>query len=188
MNKNMISEGAVIEEVKKAIAETLNKDKNSIEPESSLIRDLGAESLDFLDVNYHLEQAFGIKMARHFVLEHIEEMFGEGTAIDKNSRLTDKAVELMKIRFGENLPSMLSAGMDMDEVPALITVQSIARGVADILDTLPEKCPACGKAAWTAENGIRIKCGSCGEYAVFANGDDLTRRWLAKVQEEKKLF
>ena len=34
-----------------------------------LMADLGAESLDFLDLNYRLEQTFGIRMARHFVLE-----------------------------------------------------------------------------------------------------------------------
>jgi acyl carrier protein len=188
MKKNIISEATVLGEVKKAIAETLNADKNSIDPEHSLIKDLGAESLDFLDVNYRLEQAFGIKMARHFVLEHIEVMFGEGAAIDENSKLTDKAVELLKIRFGENLPSTLSPGMDMDEVPTMVTVQSIVQGVMDILDSIPEKCTSCGNASWTTENGVRIKCGSCGEYASFTNGDDLIKDWLTRVQEEKKLF
>jgi len=77
----------------------LRVDESTIKPESSLINDLGAESLDFLDINYRLEQAFGMKMARHFVLEHIEEMFGEGTAIDEDGRLTDKAIELLKDPF-----------------------------------------------------------------------------------------
>lgn len=187
MNQNLIAESTVLEEVKKGIAETLNIDVSTIQPDSSLIRDLGAESLDFLDVNYRLEQTFGIKMARHFVLEHVEEMFGEGAAIDENSRLTDKAVTLLKIRMGDNVPE-LSPGMDMDEVPALVTVRSIAKGVMDILDSLPGKCPSCGNAAWEAENGVRIKCGSCGEQAVFSNGDDLIKAWLTRVQDEKKIF
>jgi acyl carrier protein len=187
MSQTLISEETVFEEVKKAIAETLNSDKESIRPESSLIRDLGAESLDFLDINYRLEQAFGIKMARHFILEHIEEMFGEGSAIDADSRITEKAISLLQFRMGENFPE-LRPGMDMDAVPALITAQSITRGVLDILDSLPEKCTSCGNAAWQTENGIRIKCGSCGEYATFTNGDDLIREWLKKVQEEKKIF
>ncbi len=187
MKQNLIPEETVLEEVKRGIVETLNIDKNSIKPESSLIKDLGAESLDFLDVNYRLEQTFGIKMARHFVLEHAEEMFGEGSAIDGNGQLTDKAITFLKIRLGDN-PAGLHPGMDMDEVPVLITVQSIAKGVMDILDSLPEKCPSCGNSEWKAENGVRIKCGSCGEYAAFTNGDDLIKAWLAKVQEEKKIF
>ena len=182
MKQSFISEEKIFDELKKAIVETLRCDEGAIKPESSLITDLGAESLDFLDINYRLEQAFGMKTARHFVLEHIEEMFGEGTAIDENGQLTEKAIELLKIRFGENMPD-LSPGMDMDEVPSLITVQSMAGGIMDILDSLPEKCPNCGNSAWkSSDDGIHIRCGSCGENATFTNGDDLTKEWLTKVQ------
>jgi acyl carrier protein len=180
VKQNIITEQKVIEELKKAIVETLRADENSIQPESSFIRDLGAESLDFLDINYRLEQTFGIKMARHFVLEHIEEMFGEGTAIDDEGRLTDRAVELLKVRFGENMPD-IKPGMDMDEVPTLITVQSIASGVMDILNSLPEKCSHCGSNMWKSDDGARIRCGSCKESAIFTNGDDLTKEWLTRV-------
>lgn len=188
MKQTLITEQTVIEEVKKGVAETLNIDKGSIKPEHSLMKDLDAESLDFLDITYRLEQTFGIKMARHFVLEHVEQLFGEGSAIDENGQLTEKAVELLKIRAGGDLPKEIHAGMDMDEVPALVTVQTMARGVMDILDSLPKACTSCNNAAWKAEDGIHITCGSCGAHATFDNGDDLTKAWLAKVQEEKKLF
>jgi acyl carrier protein len=187
MSQNIVTEEKVLEELKKAIVETLRVDESSITPESSLINDLGAESLDFLDINYRLEQAFGIKMARHFVLEHIEEMFGEGTAIDEDGCLTEKAVNLLKIRFGEKMQD-LKPGMDMDEIPALVTVQSMVQGVMDILESLPEKCTGCGNAAWQSDDGTKTKCGSCGESAAFSNGDDLIKAWLTKVQEEKNIF
>jgi len=187
MSQNLITEEKVFEELKKAIVETLRVDENDIKPESSLIHDLGAESLDFLDINYRLEQAFGIKMARHFVLEHIEEMFGEGTAIDENGQLTEKAIQLLKIRFGEDMPE-LKPGMDMDEVPSLVTAQSIAQGVMDILESLPDQCSKCSSAAWKTDDGTHVACGSCGEAAAYANGDDLIKEWLTNVQEEKKIF
>lgn len=188
MGQSIVSEARILEEVKKAVAETLNIDKETIKPENSLIKDLGAESLDFLDVNYRLEQAFGIKMARHFILEHIEEMFGEGSAIDENNQLTEKAVTLMKIRYGDNLPTDLRAGMDMDEVPMLVTIQSMTNGVMDILDSLPEKCTSCGASAWKSDDSAHVFCGSCGEATTYANGDDLIKAWLTAVQEEKKIF
>lgn len=187
MKQNFITEQKVFDALKKAIAETLRVDKNSIKPETSLVNDLDAESLDFLDINYRLEQTFGIKMARHFVLEHIEEMFGEGSAIDENGKLTERAIELLKIRFGGSVPD-LAPGMDMDEVPTLITVESIAKGVMDILNTLPERCPHCSNSSWKLNEETHIKCDSCGEDAAFTNGDDLTKEWLKKVQEEKKIF
>lgn len=187
MGNAVISEDKVIDAVKQAIAEALEIDKSKIGTDSSLIRDLGAESLDFLDINYRLEQTFGIKMARHTVLEHVEEMFGEESAIDASGKLTEKAVELLEIRFAGTVRG-LTPGIDVDEVPSIITVRSLAGGVADILQSMPDKCPACGNGAWTSEDGLHIKCGSCGEAAPFTNGDDLIEEWLRKIQEEKKLF
>jgi hypothetical protein len=57
MKQNVISEATVLEELKKAIAQTLKLDKDTIQADHSLVKDLGAESLDFLDVDYRLEQS-----------------------------------------------------------------------------------------------------------------------------------
>lgn len=187
MKQTLITEQKVFEELKKAIVETLRSDDAAIKPDSSLIKDLGAESLDFLDINYRLEQTFGIKMARHFILEHIEEMFGEGSAIDEDGKLTEKAITLLTMRYGD-VYGDLSGGMDMDTVPTLITAGSMTQGVLDLLDTLPETCPKCGGAAWKTDDGIRIKCGSCNEFATFTNGDELIKDWLTAIQQEKKIF
>lgn len=187
MGNNLVSEETVFKELKKAIVETLQVDEGAIKPESSFTNDLGAESLDFLDINYRLEQSFDIKMARHFVLEHIEEMFGEGTAIDDDGRLTENAVKLMNLRYDENMPE-LEVGMDMDDVPAMVTVESFSKGVMDILNSLPEQCPKCGSTEWKSEDGMKVSCGSCGESGAYVNGDDLIVDWLTKVQQENKIF
>jgi acyl carrier protein len=186
--QTIITPEKVLEEVRKATVETLRIKEDQIQPANSFVKDLGLESLDFLDINYRLEQAFGIKMARHFFLEHVEEMFGEGTAIDPKGKLTDKALKLLTIRYdSESLPD-LSNGMDMDDVPGLITVQSMVDVVMDLLNTLPEQCPACGASAWKTDDGTHIVCGQCGADGVFTNGDDLIKNWLTKVQADTQIF
>jgi len=187
MKQALISEQQILDEVKKAISEGLDIGAKRIKPESSLIKDLGAESLDFLDINYRLEQTFGIKMARHSVIEHMEEMFGEESALDSEGRLTEKAVKVLCRRFNTE-GGNLHAGMDMDELPAHVTVGSIMDGVSSLLDSLPENCTGCGAQSWKLEDGTRIKCGACGEFAVFANGDDLIDEWLTGIQEQEKIF
>ena len=187
MKQNFISEQQVLEEVKKAISEGLDIDPAGVKPESSLIRDLGAESLDFLDINYRLEQTFGIKMARHTVLEHMEEMFGEESAIDSDGKLTDKAAKVLGVRYNDS-DFHLEAGMDMDELPAMVTVQSVVDGVMDLLDSMADQCANCGGKAWKIEEQTHIQCSSCGDAAGFTNGDDLIDNWLKEVQEEKKIF
>jgi acyl carrier protein len=180
--QDLIPEETVLDEVKNALAETLRTAAATIRPETSIVRDLGAESLDFLDLNYRLEQTFGIRMARHFFLEHMEEMFGEGSAIDENGRLTATALAVLRSRYPDaSLPEGRD-GLDMDEVPALITVQALVDTVMGILATLPERC-ACGAEAWCADDGTHIVCGACRQPAPFVNGDELTRQWLAGLVE-----
>ncbi|MCX8070558.1 MAG: phosphopantetheine-binding protein [Thermodesulfovibrionales bacterium] len=187
MANDLITYEQVLEETKKAVAETLNIDLQKVTPESSLIKDLGAESLDFLDINYRLEQKFGIKMARQFILEHVEELYGEGSAIDDTGKLTEKAIELLKIRLGDKAKD-LKHGIYIDEVTSLITVSSLAQGVMEILKSLPEKCQSCGASSWKIGEELQVQCSSCGEPAEYANGDDLIRQYLEKVQAEKKIF
>ena len=184
--QQLVTMERVIREVQRCIAETLRTDANSLAPATSLIKDLDAQSLDFLDINYRLEQTFGIRTARHYVLEHVEEMFGDGSAIDENGQLTERAVHLLRLRLGDQ--GDLRPGMDMDAASSLITVGSLANGVMDVLNTLPEACPRCGRADWTTEDGTHIRCGACAAAAAFATGDDLIQAWLRNVQAEQRIF
>jgi acyl carrier protein len=187
MKQNIISEQKVFDVLKKITVDTLLVDEKIIKPETSLVNELDAESLDFLDINYQLERTFGIKMARDFVLELSEEEFGEGSVIDEDGKLTEAAVQLLRIRFGEQTQS-LKAGMDIDKIPAIITIQSIVKTVLDMLDTLPESCSHCGQTRWATEDGTHIVCSDCGNNASFTNGTDLTIEWLKKIQKEHRIF
>jgi acyl carrier protein len=55
---------AISETVRKLIAEALAQDPASVRMESILMDDLGAESLDFLDIVFKLERAFEIQITR----------------------------------------------------------------------------------------------------------------------------
>lgn len=52
---------AVFEKTREILVDTLGVDHDEVTPEASLIFDLGAESIDFLDISFRLEKAFGIK-------------------------------------------------------------------------------------------------------------------------------
>jgi acyl carrier protein len=184
MAQNLITEERILEEVKEAIAHTTGVDKATITPDSSLVRDLGVLSLDFLDVNFRLEQVFGIKMARNFVLEHAEELFGEGTVINEDNEVTEKGIEILKLRVGEAADD-LEPGTPVDELPALVTPRTLTSAIRDILDCLPEKSPA--GADWKAD-GARIVCAQTGAPAALPSGDEIVQRWLKSLQEEKQLF
>ena len=54
----------VVQTVREVIAEALARDVSEVQPEHNLMEDLGAESLDFLDIVFKLERAFGIQITR----------------------------------------------------------------------------------------------------------------------------
>ncbi len=54
----------VYEKIKVALVDALGVDEEDITPEATLVGDLGAESIDFLDIVFRLEKAFDIKIPR----------------------------------------------------------------------------------------------------------------------------
>ena len=181
--QNLISPQRVVSELRTAVGDTLRIDEETVRPEISCVADLGAESLDFLDINYRMEQTFGIRMARHFFLVHAEELFGEGTVFDDSGHLTERGAALLRRRYGEHAIGDEPSAMDMDEVPTLITVQAIADTVLDILATLPDRC-SCGASAFATTDGTHIVCARCTRAADFTDGDQLIRDWLADIGRE----
>jgi acyl carrier protein len=177
MAEPLISPDQIYREVQTAIADALQISAEKVQLDISLISDLAAESLDFIDINFRLEQRFGVAMPRKYLLDHVEELFGEGTAIDGSGRLTEVAVTIWNARLGSAGPRV-HAGMPLDDVPTLVTPRTLVMIVEEILATCPDTCPTCGKTAWTVVEEGTIGCGECGSRAPLLTGDDVIRRWL----------
>ena len=54
----------ILEKVRECMSAALGVDQSEVNMESSLTQDLGAESIDFLDIVFRLEKAFGVKIPR----------------------------------------------------------------------------------------------------------------------------
>ena len=59
-----MSRDEIFEQVQEVLVDALGLDEDEITPESTLMGDLGAESIDFLDIVFRLEKAFSIKVPR----------------------------------------------------------------------------------------------------------------------------
>ncbi len=58
----MIMEKELFTKVQQTLAGALGVEESDITPEASLKRDLGAESIDFIDIVFRLEKAFDLKI------------------------------------------------------------------------------------------------------------------------------
>ena len=83
----------IFEKVQATLVDALGVDEEDVTREATLQGDLGAESIDFLDIVFRLERNFGIKIPRG-------ELFPENVVSDPemiaNGKLTAKGLEELK--------------------------------------------------------------------------------------------
>src|SRR5437763_7395120 len=94
----MMTQEDIYQKVSNTLVEALNVDEEEIQPNSTLQGDLGAESIDFLDIVFRLEKQFGIKIPR-------EELFPESIFQGDPKFVTDgkvNAAGLVELR--EKMP------------------------------------------------------------------------------------
>jgi acyl carrier protein len=60
----MPSNEEVFDKVREALVDALAVDDDEVTPQATMVGDLGAESIDFLDIVYRLEKAFNISISR----------------------------------------------------------------------------------------------------------------------------
>src|SRR5687768_18224083 len=83
--------------VSATLVEALNVDEGDIKPTSTLQGDLGAESIDFLDIVFRLEREFGIKIPRGELFP--ESIFQGDPEFVQNGKVTQKGLDELKARM-----------------------------------------------------------------------------------------
>jgi acyl carrier protein len=84
----------VFEKVRSTLVDALGVDEDEVTPDASLFKDLGAESIDLLDIVFRLERNFGIKIPRG-------ELFPENVSdpeLARNGKPTPTGLTEMKQR------------------------------------------------------------------------------------------
>src|SRR5919204_5871730 len=119
----------ILNTVRAAIAEVLGREESEVTPNASLMKDLNAESLDFLDLLFRLESAFGIKIPRGGIQRATQ---GSLTDADfqQNGVLTSMALERLQVLMPEVDSNRLRPGLTAREIPTLFTAETFARLVA----------------------------------------------------------
>ena len=93
----MPSQEEIYTKVSATLVEALNVDEDEIKPTSTLQGDLGAESIDFLDIVFRLEREFGIKIPRGELFP--ESIFQGDPEFVQNGKVTDKGLDELRTRM-----------------------------------------------------------------------------------------
>src|SRR5271170_3752441 len=83
--------------VTKVLVQALGVEEDDITPSASLQRDLGAESIDFLDIVFRLEREFMIKIPQGELISVL--VFPGATEIVQDGRVTDEGLAALRSRM-----------------------------------------------------------------------------------------
>src|SRR5918912_639709 len=93
----MPSQQEIYEKVSATLVEALNVDEEDIKPGATLQGDLGAESIDFLDIVFRLEREFGIKIPRGELFP--ESIFQGDPDFVQNGKVTEKGLAELRAKM-----------------------------------------------------------------------------------------
>src|ERR1700736_1164177 len=121
----MPTQEEIYTKVSATLVEALNVDEDEITPTATLQGDLGAESIDFLDIVFRLEREFGIKIPRGELFP--ESIFQGDPEFVQNGKVTDKGLAELRARMPFADLSKFEQDPQLAGLSDLFTVEMITR-------------------------------------------------------------
>jgi acyl carrier protein len=122
----MPSKEEIYDKIKHALVEALGVDEDEVTPEATLVGDLGAESIDFLDIVFRLEKAFDIKVPRG-------ELFPEDILTNaeyvRDGKVTPEGLKQLRERMPFADLDAFSSNPNVKDFGNMLTVQDMCRYV-----------------------------------------------------------
>jgi acyl carrier protein len=122
-----MSRDEIFRKVQEVLVDALGLDDDEVTAQATLMGDLGAESIDFLDIVFRLEKAFGFKIPREELFP-IENMMSNPEFV-KDGKLTEAGLAELKEKLPHTDYSDFANDPDINKLGNLFTVNSIVNYV-----------------------------------------------------------
>jgi acyl carrier protein len=119
---------AVFPKVADTMADALACDLEKVKLDASLINDLGAESIDFLDIIFRLERGFKVKIPRGKIVEEARGELSEAE-FEKGGIVSDAGLVRLKTFLNEVPADRFKSPLKAAEIPRLFTVETFCKMV-----------------------------------------------------------
>ena len=131
----MPSRDEIFEKVSATLVDSLNVDPEEVRPDATLQGDLGAESIDFLDIVFRLERGFGIKIPRGELFP--ESIFQGDPEFVQDGKVTPKGIEELRARLPFADVEKFAEDPQIGKISDLFTVDMITRYIQGKLNENP---------------------------------------------------
>lgn len=127
-NHNITKEeiNAIYPKVAELIADAIGCDLEKVKPESSLIDDLGAESIDFVDIIFRLQRQFKVKIPRGKIVEEARGSLSEAE-FENAGIVSEAGVARLKAYLNEVPLSRFKSPLNVVDIPRLFTVETFCK-------------------------------------------------------------
>jgi len=115
----------IFAKVRDTLVEALNTDEDQVTPQARLQGDLGAESIDFLDIVFRLERQFGIKIPRGELFP--ESIFQGDPDFVMDGKVTPKGLAELREKMPFAEMTEFEKNPRMDDIGDLFTVDLITK-------------------------------------------------------------
>lgn len=134
---------SVFPKVQEIVADVLVIDEDEVSLNSRLIADLGAESIDFLDLVFQLEKEFSIKIPRGQLEKNARGTLSEAE-FEQGGVITDDGMKALQNYLNEVPAEHFKTNMKVNEIPTLFTVETFCKLIVAAKSTA--EAPASGEA------------------------------------------
>jgi acyl carrier protein len=124
-----MSKSEIDSAVQQAVVEALGVGEDEVTPDATLMDELGAESIDLLDILFRIERSTGVKVQAADLGEHIQGGIPDDEFGDENGVITEKGMEQLK-KVMPQISDDLAGTLEAEAVIQHFTVQNLSDLVA----------------------------------------------------------
>jgi len=117
---------AIHPKVAETIAAALGCEVEQVKLEASLIDDLGAQSIDFVDILFRLQRAFKVKIPRGKIVEEARGSLAE-SEFEQGGVVTEAGFERLRAYLSEVPADRFKSPLDVADIPRLFTTETFCK-------------------------------------------------------------
>jgi acyl carrier protein len=121
-----MSQTQTLSAVQEAVVGALGVSEDEASPDATLMDDLGAESIDLLDILFRIERSTGVKIQASDLSEHIQGGIPDDEFSDENEIISEKGLEQLKKVMPQIDADEQRGNLHAENVIKLFTVQNLA--------------------------------------------------------------
>jgi acyl carrier protein len=117
---------AIFPKLAETVADAIDCEVEKVKLDASLIDDLGAESIDFVDIVFRLQRLFKVKIPRGKIVEEARGSLSEAE-FERAGVVSDAGVAQLRAFLSEVPSERFKSPLNVADIPRLFTVETFCK-------------------------------------------------------------